>query len=220
MARAVTALIVVGLYAVFMAGLHVARRLESRAALALGMTFFLVALTCSYAGIPFVADALAGLGRDVTLTGRTEIWSALMPSIYQQPLLGYGFYAFWLGLTGESGNVIRTVHWFFGYAHNGMLEIVLQLGIVGLGLFLVTFVHAMKDAVNAYRARSSGVDWYIGLIILTVLYNIDEATVVWPTDLLSILYVIACCGLSIAAKRLNAGSKERETRSMFAYKAA
>jgi exopolysaccharide production protein ExoQ len=206
MARAATALIVVALYVLFMVGLRYAQCLERRTASVLGIaavTGLLVFVLCA---TPFIGDFVGMFGRDITLTGRTAIWGLLTPPIYRHPVLGYGFYAFWLGLRGESGNVIREAHWFFGYAHNGMLEIILQLGVVGLTLFLTTFFHAVKDALLCYRERVIGVDWYIGIIFITVLYNIDESTVLWPTDLLSILYVVACCGLSITARRIRAGS--------------
>jgi O-antigen ligase len=148
------------------------------------------------------------LGRDLTLTGRTNIWNLLTIPILKRPLLGYGFYAFWLGLEGESAQVIRAAHWYFGYAHNGYLEIVLQLGFIGLGVFLLSLLSAAKDAFCFLRRYTSpGIDWYIGLLVLTVLYNIDEESVLWPVDLLSILYVVACCGLALAV----IGCRERSS---------
>ena len=203
-AQAATAVIVLACYVFFLLLLSVARRLERRTALVFGITFVSVVPIVAFFGIAFLEDFLALLGRDLTLTGRTEVWSAILPSIFQRPFFGYGFYAFWLGMTGESANVIRAAHWFFGYAHNGMIEIVLQLGFIGLFVFLLSFVQAVKDALLCYRERSIGIDWYIGLIFLALIYNIDEATVVWPTNLLSILYIVACCGLSLTARRIKA----------------
>ena len=65
-----------------------------------------------------------------------DIWSLVLGSIAKRPLLGYGYYAFWQGLKGESANVIVGAHWVFGYAHNGILEIWLQLGLVGTAAIL------------------------------------------------------------------------------------
>ena len=42
-----------------------------------------------------VAEFSSALGRDATLTGRTETWAALVPVVAQQPLLGCGFASFW-----------------------------------------------------------------------------------------------------------------------------
>jgi O-antigen ligase len=91
----------------------------------------------------------------------------------------------------------------FGYAHNGYLEICLQVGLVGAAVFFVTLFQAMRNAWFCLRnGCPPGVEWYIGVIALTILYNIDESTVLWPIDLLSILYVVACCGLAKAARQL------------------
>ncbi len=149
------------------------------------------------------ASILEMFGRDPTLTGRTEIWSYLFTSIAKRPLLGYGYYAFWQGMTGESANVIMAAHWFFGYAHNGLLEIILQIGVLGTGLFLLTFVKACRDAWFCFKfGRSYGVEWYSGLLLLAVIYNIDEETLLWPNDFLSMLYIVACCGLAVEAQRI------------------
>ena len=79
--------------------------------------------------------------------GRTDIWVLVMRSIAKRPLLGYGYYAFWQGLKGESGNIIVAAHWVFGYAHNGVLEIWLQLGLVGTALSFVTLFQAIEKCL-------------------------------------------------------------------------
>ena len=75
------------------------------------------------------------------------IWSFVPESIAKRPLLGYGFYAFWLGMKGESARLIVGTHWIFGYAHNGILEIWLQLGLVGVVVFFITLFQAIEECV-------------------------------------------------------------------------
>src|SRR5258706_4516085 len=203
MAHAVTALIVLCCYAFFMAVLYFFRRLERKTALILGTVGIAICVLLIFAAIPYAADIARLFGRDLTLTGRTEVWEVVTRSILKRPLLGYGFYSFWQGMTGESAHAILATHWGFGYAHNGMLEILLQLGFVGLIVFLLSLLYAIGNArICLWHGGSIGTDWYIGLIVLTVLYNFDEATVVLPNELLSVLYIIACCGLARAAKQL------------------
>jgi O-antigen ligase len=200
MAHAVTALVIGFLYTLLMTVLYLSRRLERRTALVLGLVGIPSSALVIAGGLPYLSDLLGFFGRDLTLTGRTGLWLGILQSISKRPLLGYGYYAFWQGLNGESANLILANHWVFGYAHNGMLEILLQLGFIGLIVFLITFVQATKNAWSCFRyGRSVGVEWYAGIIFLTLLYNIDEATVLFPNDLLSILYVVACSGLAMAA---------------------
>ena len=127
----------------------------------------------------------------------------MLRSIAKRPLLGYGFYAFWLGMKGESARLIVGTHWVFGYAHNGFLEIWLQLGLVGVVVFFITLFQAIKNAWFCLRRGCPpGVQWYIGIIALTLVYNVDESTVLWPIDLLTVLYMVACCGLAMAARQI------------------
>jgi O-antigen ligase len=205
MAKAVTALGVTSCFIAIMLLVQVSRRLERKTALFFGTIIGIICLTFVFAGDSLLEPILAFFGRNMKLTGRTEIWSAVLVSIGKSPILGYGFYGFWLGKEGESGNVIAAAHWFFGYAHQGVLEIMLQLGLVGTAVFLGTFILACKNAWFCFKyGRTVGVEWYFGLLVLTLLYNVDEETVMAPNDLLSILYMVACCGLALEAERIRA----------------
>ena len=150
MAHAVTALIIGFLYTLFMTVLYLARRLERRTALVLGLFGIPICALVIGAGLPYLSDLAAFFGRDLTLTGRTGLWGGIIQSIYKRPILGYGYYAFWLGLNGESAKLIVASHWVFGYAHNGMLEILLQLGLVGLVVFLITFFQATRERLAMF----------------------------------------------------------------------
>ncbi len=201
MAHAVTALLVLFFYVLIMAAIAAFRKFDDKSLLLLtGLSVALLVLVVS-ASLPMLPSFLSLFGRNTTLSGRTYVWAIVIRSIMKHPILGYGFYAFWQGLTGESANAIVAVNWTFGYAHNGILELMLQLGLLGTTVFFVTLVQAMRNAWICLRnGRPSAADWYIGLIVLTILYNVDEATVVWPNELLSILYVVACCGLARSAR--------------------
>lgn len=202
-AHAVTAIVVLLIFILFLAFLRLSRRLEPRLSVALAVLSSIAVVLITIGCAEYLPNILGAFGRDPTLTGRTLIWTAVMDSIVKRPLLGYGFYAFWNGLTGESGNIINATHWTFGYAHNGLLEIFLQLGLVGGVIFLATLFQAVRNAWFCLRNDGSGrYDWYLGLIVLTIVYNIDEATVLLPNELLSILYIVACCGLAQAARDL------------------
>jgi O-antigen ligase len=203
MAHAATARVISILYVGLMGSIRLSSRFGRRSSLVIVGIFCLVGALALCIGILFLPHVLGALGRNATLSGRTEIWSLVLGSISKRPLLGYGFYAFWQGLKGESANLIVGAHWVFGYAHNGILEICLQLGLLGTALFFVTLFQAIKNAWFCLRnGCPPGVEWYIGLIALTILYNVDESTVLWPIDLLSILYIVACCGLAMAAQQI------------------
>jgi exopolysaccharide production protein ExoQ len=149
------------------------------------------------------------LGKDVTLTGRTGIWSAVLDSIGKRPLLGYGYQAFWLGLQGESYRVILAVSWVLAQAQNGFLDVTLEMGLTGLAIVLMVFGFAFRDGVVClFQSRDQtqlrAVEWYLAIVVLTLFYNLDESFLFDPKHLGSMMFLLACVGLKIEWLRLGA----------------
>ena len=69
------------------------------------------------------------LGRNITLTDRDVLWKVLL-GMHTNPWIGTGFESFWLGNRLEY--ISDMMSWIPNEAHNGYLEIYLNLGIIGL----------------------------------------------------------------------------------------
>jgi len=148
---------------------------------------------------------LALLGKNDSLSGRTDIWKAVLLSIAKRPLLGYGYAAFWEGFRGESAKVVLAANWFVSYAHNGFLEVALELGMAGIVLVVWTLARAFRDAFRSLRPGCpSYVLWYVSIVILMLLYNIDEARFMFPNTLEWVMYILASAGLWSEAKKIRA----------------
>jgi O-antigen ligase len=80
------------------------------------------------------------LGRDLTFTGRTSLWSYAFDAVIQRPLTGYGF-----GST-TYGDFMVTIYRIFSLfdPHNGYLDLLLGTGLVGLSLFAMSIFDMMK----------------------------------------------------------------------------
>jgi O-antigen ligase len=206
MTQSVTAMVVLPIYVVFMMCLPLFRRMSLRSAAFLTAATTAAAILSAFLLIN-IAPQLAGfLGRDPTLTGRTGIWAILWQSVQKHPMLGYGYSAFWTGMDGESGQLYMTLHWMFSYAHNGFLEILLQLGMIGLAAVILMLLQAIANAFVCLRSgESAGIDWLVGVLFLTILYNFDEGTMLYSHSLGSIIFVMACGGLAMARARLREG---------------
>ena len=180
--------------------------------------FFLVGIA-ALAGV-FVYrnfDALTYvIGKDPTLTGRTIIWSSLISSIRKQPLLGYGYTAFWGYLQGESANTVLVFHGPLGYAENGVLELWLELGAVGVILYTLVFFRAIKDATYCFmRKPSPAVMWYISGLFYIAVSNIEAGKLLSTSDLGLILSLIAFVGLRREAQRARLRMKCEEQNEKF-----
>ena len=76
------------------------------------------------------------LGKSSDMTGRTDIWQLVLLQVYQNPLQGIGYGTFWLGAGSPSQYIIDILGWVPLHAHNGYIDILNELGFIGLGLFL------------------------------------------------------------------------------------
>ena len=164
--------------------------------LPLAAIFFGTAGAMLVAVIGYPSLVLSLIGRSGSFSGREQIWSAISASVLRRPLGGYGFDAFWSLLQGEASRVFVSAGWVVTSAHNGFLNVALELGLVGLALVLITLIQACRHANAAfYPGHSPYVDWCIGIVFLTVVYNLDERTLMATQYLPWILYIIACAGL-------------------------
>lgn len=122
------------------------------------------------------AALLAVLGKDPTLTGRTAIWAEAWAAINRQPVLGYGYEAFW-GREAEPANWIRhRMGWNVPNAHNGWLDLLLQLGWVGL--VLAGIVVAIGYFGNLARLGSAGLTegfWSISQLTVVMVFSLSES---------------------------------------------
>lgn len=98
---------------------------------------------------------LTSIGRDSTLTGRTELWSVVWNSFLQRPWMGHGYSAFWVGALGPSSEVWASVHWQPPNAHNGMLDVLLELGLIGASLVTLMFFASFRRLVRETGVRAS-----------------------------------------------------------------
>jgi len=195
-----SALVALLLMAVFVVYQAAFRRLSGKSA-TFAATLTAVAMTTGlWALVVEWTQITAMLGRDATLTGRTEIWALLLEAGRERPWLGYGYQAFWTGLEGESGKIYETLHWVFTYAHNGLLEVWLQLGWVGLALVIFALTQALRNAARLMRGEGTeGAQWLLSLLALTLLYNLDEGTILFTRSLVSMLFVLMYVGLAKTA---------------------
>jgi exopolysaccharide production protein ExoQ len=131
------------------------------------------------------------LGRDPTLHGRTGIWSVVLAQ-QTNPLLGVGYQTFWLGdrLTAVWGQLGAG---FLNEAHNGYLEIYLNLGLVGVALFGVFLLASYRTVCRQFTALADMGSLGLALWVVMVFYNRTESgyggSVLWSILLLGVMAV-------------------------------
>jgi O-antigen ligase len=142
---------------------------------------------------------MSALGRDSSLTGRTDLWRAVFSAILERPLLGYGYDAFWGGVGGKDAYVLRGAGWLPGTAHSGFLDLLLELGITGAIIFCAHFILALRRAILRINSGTMiAAIWPLTYLTFMVLANLAESPILRQHSLYWILYVAVTTSLSLS----------------------
>ena len=129
------------------------------------------------------------LGRDEGLTGRAQMWSQVGVMIAEKPILGYGYGAFWRGYEGPSGLIWDAMGIELFYSHNGFLDVCLDIGLLGTGLFVVGYIIGLGRAVSrAIVLRQLTYMWPVLFLIFFFTANLTEGSILRANTLPWILY--------------------------------
>ncbi len=151
--------------------------------LAAAVGFFLLDRT-----IGIVEGIVTSLGRDMTFTGRTEVWRVLR-NIGTDPILGTGFMSFWDDPFFQS----KLPYWVAASAHNGYLDIYLAGGAVGI-FFLSIMILGVGSQIN--RSLAAGSNYSVvrfGILVATLVANFSESNFTCMTPL-GFLFILAAIG--------------------------
>jgi exopolysaccharide production protein ExoQ len=139
------------------------------------------------------------LGRNSSLTGRTDIWKASLAAA-DNPIIGTGFESFW------NTNVEKVARGLPGYweihnlvsAHNGYIQIYLDLGWIGVLLIATIIISGYRRSIKAFRRDPELASLFLAYIATSTIYNITEAgfRVLTPTWIFLLLAVVSASGVS------------------------
>jgi len=174
--------------------LPVSRRLRRPAIVLLPPA--VLAMGAAAAMLGLADGVLVLLGRDPTLTGRTEIWREALPVVLERPLLGHSIASFW-----QRDIVEKNFVW-FSTAHNGFLQQAIELGLVGVALLLLQIFSMLSHSMRRF-GRQAGQEaiWPICMVSFFFLYNFSEVVLMKENSIVWVLVVAASLGVRRAAVR-------------------
>jgi exopolysaccharide production protein ExoQ len=135
------------------------------------------ALFCLYLilnfGLGMNGSMAQAVGKDATLTDRTKIWAYVL-GMHTNPVLGTGYQSFWLGSRLQDfWNNSGLGH--LNEAHNGYLEVYLELGGVGVcflaGVLVAAYRNVCRRLTTNFDLAVLGLATWIALVF----YNMSEA---------------------------------------------
>jgi exopolysaccharide production protein ExoQ len=148
-------------------------------------------------GLEYREALVQMVGKDPTLTGRTDVWSAVLRVLPERLWLGWGFGAFWLGWASDSAAVWDAVGWTPPHAHNGVLDLWLNLGVAGVAAFSAALVLLFARAVRWLRSTPGAEGlWPILFLVFFILYNVPSRLILQTNDLIWVVYVALAFSLA------------------------
>lgn len=134
--------------------------------------------------------SLFGLaGRDVTFTGRTDLWKDVLSLASHNLWLGVGYGAFWIGKRASTLSDIYL--WIPNQAHNGYIDVIANIGIVGLILMICTTISAIVNISSQFYRNYDLAKIRMVLLIIILVYNLTESSLCRDANFLWFLYLLA-----------------------------
>jgi exopolysaccharide production protein ExoQ len=165
-----------GVGIIFATGMRAVRRRPARVHV-LCLTIILTgAITMLVGGGGAVVHAL---GRQSNLSGRTDIWAAVIPAV-PNAILGAGFESFWISpsVLQFQRALVRGGWWHpevLNEAHNGYIEVYLNLGWAGVVLISLVLISGYRRAVEAFRLNPSIGGLMLAYVVAAAVYSVTEA---------------------------------------------
>ncbi|WP_029921093.1 O-antigen ligase family protein [Nevskia soli] len=122
-----------------------------------------------------LSPIVALTGKDLSFTGRSEIWAIIVEHIHFSPYLGTGYGAYWSPVPGSpSLEFLQRMNFYPGSAHNGYLEIVNDLGFVGLACLIGYLAAYIRQSLQLLAMDRQKAALCLALFLQQGITNLSE----------------------------------------------
>jgi O-antigen ligase len=162
------------------------------------------------------AEFIASLGIDATFTNRVDIWHIALGKMAEASFAGLGLNTFW----GSYGNLyggweIESWAYGAGSAHNGYIDLLLNIGLGGTIVFVGAFIILpLIDIKPAFRNQNNPdlTRFFLRLWLFGLINACMESVFFSRTGVMWFAFLVACCGLHFQARAALVKAGERKAR--------
>jgi exopolysaccharide production protein ExoQ len=151
------------------------------------------------------------IGRDLTLTGRTDIWAALLRRWAERPWAGYGYSGFWHPDSPPANIVRHELNWDVRNADGAWVQVLIELGVLGV-IGCALLVLAGWAAALRSLGRGEHAYWCVMFLLVICGYSISESNLMRPNDLMWALLVATTVKLWAGDEPVARAGPPRATR--------
>jgi O-antigen ligase len=139
-----------------------------------GLLILAVVALLAFAAFNPLQLVTESLGRNLTLTGRTDIWREAL-QVPLNPLIGAGYCNFWQPEWAETISQALGFYFNLKEAHNGYLEVYLNSGLIGLALIVMVILSGIRNIIAALEPNGSYGAFRLAILAGAILYNVTES---------------------------------------------
>ena len=157
----------------------------------LAMFVFMIMFISIMLVVPeIIEDAVGSTGKDLTFTGRVDLWADIWEEAKNHLVIGTGFQGYWVVTSTKVELLFEIYSWLPTQAHNGYLDIINEVGIIGIILFSFIFINYF---VNLTRAKQKQIwKWFI---IAALIINITESAFIRPKVVVGVMFIFSYIAL-------------------------
>jgi exopolysaccharide production protein ExoQ len=162
------------------------------------------------------------LGKDLELNGRVPVWNMAIEKGMERPWLGYGYEGFW---TSDQADMILANSWaahepgfktrsITFHAHNGFIDVFLQMGGVGLVLLALSFFSTLARVINlVLLTRKPEYFWMFLCIGIFLISNFTEGLIILSANQrVWVMYVAISFSTALEQGRVRRSPRLRRVR--------
>jgi exopolysaccharide production protein ExoQ len=139
------------------------------------------------------------MGKSSDLTGRDDIWGILLDLLSRNPLLGFGYGAFW---EKYRPLVASAAGWNVPDAHNGFLDLTMSVGLLGLTFFAIGYLYTFfKSFTKFFQTKTDENIYPVILLVYIFISNISETGLFTCNNIFWLLYTTISCSVALSSQK-------------------
>ncbi|MGE5437125.1 MAG: O-antigen ligase family protein [Syntrophothermus sp.] len=151
-----------------------------------------IVLSVVFLARDILVQILASFGEDLTFTGRTDLWADILREANKHLWIGCGFQGFWIVENNDLLALYDRYIWFPNQAHNGYIDILNEVGIIGLALFVGVIANYF---LNIRKLKNPTIfKWFV---IVAIIVNFQESTFIRPQVLTGVFFIFSYLALFV-----------------------
>jgi exopolysaccharide production protein ExoQ len=155
-----------------------------------------IILSIIYLAPDLLKSYLNTLGKDLTFTGRTDLWESVFELTRKRLLFGYGFGGFWVANSPMLEKIFAEQMWLPNQSHLGYLDILTETGLVGLILFILIVISCFKNFLTLKTTH-----FWKWFVIIALIVNISESTLFMINEMTGDLFILSYLALYVESMK-------------------